>query len=122
MTIQEAISQADQLRPNDLDATAKLRWLSAMDGQIFTELLFAHVDAPESFDGYDAQTPQSTDLLVAFPYDELYPRFLAMRIDLENGELERYNNDAAVFNRLWQTMAAHYCRTHTPNGTARLRF
>lgn len=122
MTISEAISQADQLRPNDLDAATKLRWLSAMDGQIFTELLSAHADAPASFDGYDAQTPQTTALLIPFPYDELYPRFLAMRIDLENGELDRYNNDAAVFNRLWQNTAAHHCRTHTPNGTARLRF
>ena len=122
MTISEAISQADQLRPNDLDAATKLRWLSAMDGQIFTELLTAHTDAPASFDGYDAQTPQTTALLILFPYDELYPRFLAMRIDLENGELDRYNNDAAVFNRLWQSTAAHHCRTHTPNGTARLRF
>ena len=122
MTISEAISQADQLRPNDLDAATKLRWLSAMDGQIFTELLSAHADAPASFDGYDAQTPQTTALLIPFPYDELDPRFLAMRIDLENGELDRYNNDAAVFNRLWQSTAAHHCRTHTPNGTARLRF
>ena len=122
MTISEAISQADQLRPNDLDAATKLRWLSAMDGQIFTELLSAHADAPASFDGYDAQTPQTTALLIPFPYDELYPRFLAMRIDLENGELDRYNNDAAVFNRLWQSTAAHHCRSHTPNGTARLRF
>lgn len=122
MTIAEAISQADQLRPNELDSAAKLRWLSAMDGQIFAELLSAHADAPASFAGYDAQTAQTEALLVPFPYDELYPRFLAMRIDLENGELDRYNNDAAVFNRLWQSMAAHYCRTHSPNGTSRLRF
>lgn len=122
MTIAEAISQANVLRPNELDAATKLLWLSAMDGQIFSELLTTHADAPESFDGYNAETPQSTELLICFPYDELYPRFLAMRIDLENGELDRYNNDAAIFNRLWQTTAAHYCRTHTPKGTARLRF
>ena len=122
MTIADAISQADQLRPNELDAATKLRWLSAVDGQIYTELLCAHEGAPASFDGYDATTPQTDPLLIPYPYDELYPRFLAMRIDLENGELERYNNDAAIFNRLWQTTAAHYCRTHSPLGTARLRF
>ena len=122
MTIAEALSQANQLRPNDLDAATKLRWLSAMDGQIYTELLCAHEGAPAFFDGYDAQTPQTTALLIPFPYDELYPRFLAMRIDLENGELERYNNDAAIFNRLWQTTAAHYCRTHSPLGVGHLRF
>ncbi len=122
MTISEAISQADQLRPNELDSDVKLGWLSAMDGQIYSELLCAHEGAPASFPGYDAQTPSSTALLIPFPYDELYPRFLAMRIDLENGELERYNNDAMLFNRLWQSTAAHYCRTHSPNGTTQLRF
>ena len=122
MTISEAISQADQLRPNDLDTAAKLCWLSNLDGQIFTELFCTHTDGPASFEGYDAQTPQTTALLIPFPYDELYPRFLAMRIDLENGELDRYNNDAAVFNRLWQSTAAQYCRTHTPLGAKRLHF
>lgn len=122
MTITEALNQANALRPNELDTVTKLGWLSALDGQIFTELLSAHADAPDTFDGYSTQTPQTTVLLVPFPYDELYPRFLAMRIDLENGELDRYNNDAAIFNRLWQTMAAHHCRTHAPNGTKQLRF
>ena len=60
--------------------------------------------------------------MIPFPYDELYPRYLAMRIDLEHGELERYNNDAALFNRLWQTTAAHYCRTHSPKGVGQLKF
>jgi hypothetical protein len=123
MTIFEAIAQADLLRPNELDPAVKLRWLSTLDGQIHAELLSAHADPPGPFSGYDETTElQSTRLLVDKPYDELYPRYLLMRIDLEHGELDRYNNDAAVFNRLWQSTAAHHCRTHTPNGTARLRF
>lgn len=122
MRISDALNQANVLRPNDLDAGMKLGWLSALEGQIFSELLQAHEGGPEEFAGYDVSTPQTTVLLIAFPYDELYPRYLAMRIDLENGELDRYNNDAALFNRLWQTAAAHYCRTHSPKGTTRLKF
>jgi hypothetical protein len=123
MTILEAITRADLIRPNELDPAVKLRWLSTLDGQIHAELLAAHEGGPESFRGYDGETElRTTELLVPHPYDELYLRYLLMRIDLEHGELDRYNNDAAAFNRLWQSYAGTYNRTHKPKGTARLCF
>ena len=123
MTIFEAIARADLLRPNELSPAGKLRWLSTLDGQVWTELLALHEGGPESFSGYDGDTElRTTELLIPWPYDELYPRYLVMRIDLEHGEVERYNNDAAAFNRLWQSYAAHYNRTHFPKGVRRLTF
>ena len=119
MTVLEALTLGDQLRPNELDDAVKLRWLSALDGQIWTELLALHEEPPAPFCGYDGDTElQGTALLVPWPYDELYPRYLAMRLDLEHGELDRYNNDAAAFNRLWQSYAASYNRAHSPRGAA----
>ena len=123
MTILEAITQADLIRPNQLDPAVKLRWLSTLDGQIWTELLRGTPEAPEGFRGYDGDTElQSTRLLVPYPYDELYPLYLLMRIDLEHGETARGNNDAASFNRLWQSFAAWFCRTHSPGEAVRLKF
>ena len=173
MTILEAITRADRIRPNELEPAVKLRWLSTLDGQVCAELLCgfeatgnrqqatgdggreatgdggrglprqcAHWRAmtgseadstvgavidrpltPAGFRGYDGETEiGTTELLIPFPYDELYLRYLLMRIDLENGELDRYNNEAAQFNRLWQSFAGQYCRTHRPLGVERLRF
>ena len=123
MTILEAISRADLVRPNELAPAVKLRWLSTLDGQVRAELLSAYEEAPEPFPGYDENTElRETRLLIPAPYDELYLHYLLMRIDLEHGELDRYNNDAAAFNRLWQSFAAHYNRTHSPRGAARLCF
>ena len=123
MTILEAITRADQIRPNELDPAVKLRWLSTLDGQIHAELLSAHADAPGPFRGYDGDTElQGTRLLAEHPYDELYVRYLLMRIDLEHGEPDHYNNEAAAFNRLWQSYAADYCRKHRPLGAAQLHF
>ena len=86
MTILEAITRADLIRPNELDPAVKLRWLSTLDGQIHAELLASHAGAPEPFRGYDGETElQTTELLVPYPYDELYLRYLLMRIDLEHG-------------------------------------
>lgn len=123
MTILEAITRADLIRPNELDPAVKLRWLSTLDGQIHAELLTTHEGGPETFRGYDGETElQTTELLVPYPYDELYLRYLLMRVDLEHGELDRYNNEAAQFNRLWQSYAAGWCRSHAPKGADRLRF
>ncbi len=123
MTILEAITQADLIRPNVLDAAIKLRWLSTLDGQIHAELLCGDREASAAFAGYGEETElKTTRLLVPYPYDELYVLYLLMRIDLEHGELDRYNNDAARFNRLWQSYAGRYCRTAPLKETVRLRF
>ena len=41
MTILEAITRADRIRPNELEPAVKLRWLSTLDGQVCAELLGA---------------------------------------------------------------------------------
>lgn len=123
MTILEAITRADLARPNELEPGLKLRWLSTLDGQIRTELLAPYGEAPERFSGYGEDTDlAATALLVPFPYDELYLHWLVMRIDLAHGELERYNNDALCFNRLWQRYASCYSRTHLLPQPVPLRF
>lgn len=116
MNATEAIFLADQTRPNDFEPELKLRWLSALDGQVQAELYDAHLPGPEDGPG----DPEA--LRIPWPWDDIYVRYLVMRIDLENGELDRYNNEAAQFNRLWQSYAGQYCRTHRPLGVERLRF
>lgn len=122
MTLTQAIHQADLARPNELEPELKLAWLSALDGQIHRELLSAHLGPVPDLPVYGPETDPETELLVPGPWDELYVRYLLMRIDLENGELERYNNDAACFNRSWRAWAGDYVRTHTPLGVNALRF
>lgn len=122
MTIQAALERADLTRQNQLDGALKLAWLSELDGRLHTELFSAFDPAPEPFSGYDEDTDPDTALAVGHPYDGLYVQYLVMRIDLENGELARYNADAACFNRAWQSFAGHYARTHRPRGVGRLRF
>ena len=118
MTAAQAVFQADLTRPNELEPELKLNWLFSLEGQIRETLFRAHADGPET-----PQTRQpEAELALPRPWDELYLRYLVMRIDLENGELERYNADAACFNRAWRDYAAHYTRTHRPLGVDALKF
>lgn len=121
MTPTEALALADLTRPNAYEPELKLRWLSDLEGRIRAELF-------DAFEDGDVPLPAGSDLdpeaalQVPRPWDELYVPYLLLRIDLENGELERYNNDAAYFNRLYRSFACWYAHNHRAKGVDRLRF
>ena len=53
MTVSEAISLVDRLRPNQFPETIKISWLSKLDGQIFEEIIQTHEGgAADRFTGY----------------------------------------------------------------------
>lgn len=54
------------------------------------------------------------ELLVPFPYTNVYDYWLQSQIDLNNGELGKYNNTQAMFNAAFQTFSDYYTRTHMP--------
>ena len=77
-----------------------------------------------AFRGYGEDTDvEAVRLLVGPPYEELYPRWLVMQIDLAHGEIDRYNNSAAVFSALYKQYASWFTRSFMPlQRVAGLRF
>ena len=122
MTIKQALELAEELRPNELSADLKLHWLSQLDGELQTNLFDRFEGSPDPIGPYDAQTDPDTVLLVDWPYDDIYVRFLVMCIDLANGDLDRYNNDAVYFNRILHSYTAFYAHNRLPKAAAALRF
>lgn len=68
---------------------------------------------------YTIDTDPGTELLVKFPYDEIYVWWLASRIDWQNQEIDKYNNDRALFNNAYDTYSDWYTRTHMPKQRVR---
>jgi len=120
MTLREAIDRADALCPNGYEEHEKRAWLSALDGQIYEEVIITHAGAGD-WNPYTDLTPETTRLLAAAPYDDLYIPYLETKIDYYNGETARYNNAAAVFNTRLSEYKSWYNRTHTPN-SAQVRY
>lgn len=144
MTIQDAISIADEMKPNPIDADRKIRWLSDLDGMIYNELVITHISpdatwpTPEDhhpwgttpwpvrrsenmpvpqyppFKGYGNETDRGTVLLVPEPYSDLYPMYLCSKIDLTLAELDSYANTSTLFNNAYQTYCDYYNRTYMP--------
>ena len=123
MTIQEAITRIDDLKPNSYEMADKKKWLNNIDWMIKTEIIDTHEghEEYEDFEGYDTDTDLTTELLVGTPYDELYINWLEARIDYANGEYGRYNNTALAFNEALKQFRNYYNSTHMPL-TARLDF
>ena len=128
MTIDQAIHTVDELKPNQIERARKIQWLSALDLQIYRELICTHErgreEAPEIFGGYDQTTAPDSLLLAPPPYDEIYRFYLEMHIDLVNREFDQYNNSAALYATAWGRLSRMWHREHKPIGTeeARIRF
>ena len=64
---------------------------------------------PEYGDGDEGK-----DLLVPAPYDILYMYWLMSKIDLLNQEIDKYNNDRALFENAFEEMSDWWTREHMP--------
>lgn len=116
MTIKECIDLVDNVKPNQYSIEDKVAWLSFLDGIIINDVLKTHEGYDGGYDdflGYDADKV-GTKLIAEYPYDALYPAYLKMKIDEENGETARYNNSATMFNSYLGVYKKHYNKTHMP--------
>ena len=56
------------------------------------------------------------ELLIPAPDDEAYIHWLYAKIDQRLGEIDRYNNDALMFNMAWLEAAKRFNRMYRPKG------
>ena len=114
MTIAEAISKVDALKPNTYEQSIKIEWLSSLDARIKTQIIDAHECKDHIFFyGYD-ENDMDTELLARTPYDEMYLRWLEAMIDYHNSDDDRYNNAIILFNNAYKGYKDYYTRTHMP--------
>ena len=115
MTILEAITRIDTLKPNNYTLIDKVRWLSVLDGIIKKEIIDTHEGGDDVvFNGYDEATLQETELLVPAPYDDIYINWLESQIDYANAEYGKYNNSATAYNNAYSAFEKYYNRQHMP--------
>lgn len=118
MTIIEAINKVDVLKPNNYTQTEKVKWLSNLDGLIKSEIIDTHEGGENIvFNGYEDTTPVETELLVPYPYDDLYIKWLESQIDYNNAEYQKYNNSTKAYNNAYSAFERYYNRQHMPKQT-----
>ena len=121
MNIQAAMDLADQMKPNMMLRTVKLAALTEIDGIIWEELVMrhAHTAEEETKPAYDDNTDAGTELIMPSPYDMLYVYWLMSKIDLLNMEMDKYNNDRALFENTYAEASDWWTRHRMPNQETR---
>lgn len=116
MTIQEALDQADELKPNMMSRKLKVKYLTEIEQLIHAEIVMKHEHSEEDEirPVYTEQSDAGTVLLIPDPYSMLYVYWLMSKIDIQNQEDGRYNIDRAMFENAYETMSDWYTREHMP--------
>lgn len=109
--LKEVLAQADALVPNAYSPAQKTAWVSELEGRI---RLNVHLLSPENLSPYTYPEDQETELLLAFPHDDLYLAYLRAMIDLNNGEMDRYAVSAQVYNAKYGDYVRWYARNYEP--------
>lgn len=127
MTVSQVLAYVDDVKPNQYDDDIKIKWLSALEGRIFNDVINTHMrnydelieDTEEEtysyteFGGLDSWDME-TQLVVPDEYAELYSLYIMAKIDFSNGETDRYQNSSLMFNASYNDFTAWYNRTHKP--------
>lgn len=108
-TAGQVIRQVDDLSPNRYTHEQKLRWLGALEGRIYTEVLLTR---PEELEEVGERWQDA--LIVSWPYSELYTHWLMAQIHQANGELELYQNRMEQFNETFGAFERWYVRHCDP--------
>lgn len=119
MTINDLITEVDDLKTNQYSDEQKVRWINEIEGRILDEIIRNRKiredeEIPDEV-YYDEAIDMDTELLVKEPYSDLYRYYLFSMIDLSNEEYDRYQNSAVLFNNRYQSFADYWYRTHETN-------
>ena len=116
MTVQEALDITDEMKPNMMDRNLKLKYLTEIEQLIHDEIVMTHVHswAEARKPVYNDETEPGTRLIVPDPYSMVYVHWLMTKIDIQNQEDQRYNNDRALFENAYNTMSDWWTRHRMP--------
>ena len=116
MTLQTALDFADQLKPNMMSRQLKIAFLTEVEQLWHQEVLMKHehTEEQETLPEYDTDTDTGTELLVPDPYSMMYVYWLMSKIDMQNLEEDKWDQDTQRFEQAWGTASDWYTREHMP--------
>ncbi len=113
MTVLDAIKRFDDETENDIPIELKKEWLSEIDKKIAKEINYCRSGLSE--EAYTFEKADDFILCAIDSYSEIYIVYLTMKMNYMLAEIERYNNSANIFNRLYYEMTNYISRNYKYN-------
>lgn len=111
MTPSKAIEIVDRLKPNSYSDEDKLRWINELEGMVQRLVIQA-----DNITQLAYPEDMNKELLVPFPFDDIYTLFLEAKVDYYNREYGNYNNSAIMFEAQFNEYKKAYIREHGVKG------
>ena len=111
-TMNSVIEHVDSVKPNVYSEDDKYQWINTLEGMVSREVMQEEAPACELPGDADRE------LLVGYPYEEIYSLYVMAMIDFHNREYANYNNVMLMFQERLDQFKAWYIRHHAA-GTAR---
>lgn len=110
MTALKALEIFNNETENEISDELKKQWLSELDVKIAGEINKGRNSLSQI--GFSPEKALTTELTAVEEFSEIYISYLRMKMNYMLGEIERYNNSAAIFNRLYYEMSNFVSRNY----------
>lgn len=117
MTLNEAITRVQRLKPSQYDLKTLVQWISDLEGVMYAEIVSWHENTDDVAHGPYSETDMDAVLMAPDPYSEVYTKWLEAQIDYYNAEYSRYNNSMMMYNVALSNYSSWYCRSNVPKRT-----
>ncbi len=110
MTALKALEIFNNETENEISDDLKKQWLSEIDVKIASEINNGREGL--STTAFSPEKDMATELVAVNEFSEIYISYLRMKMYYMLGEIERYNNSASIFNRLYYEMSNFVSRNY----------
>lgn len=112
MKISEVLVAVGDVKPSQYEPATMIRWISDLDGKVYEDIMAGFEGCPEKPELPYSPTNQLASLLIPFPHEDVYVKWLMAQIDFHNADFDRYNNSMLMFDEAYQSFADAYARNH----------
>lgn len=112
-TIKEVLDRVDARKPNAFRAEQKTAWITELEGMLALNVFLMDICEAEQLH-YSWPEHGDTQLLVRFPHDGIYGLWLEAKIDMANGEYDKYQNSMIQYNEAYTNFVRWFARVYTP--------
>ena len=114
MKLIELLEAVTALRGQQYATDTLVGWANEIEGQVIDEV----VNMAEGFDlefiPMEYGVDDDRELTVPDRFQDVYINYLLSKIDFNNQETERYNNDVVMFNSSYDAFAGWFRRKYVP--------
>ncbi|MBE5801076.1 MAG: hypothetical protein E7319_02200 [Clostridiales bacterium] len=112
MTAPEILMEIGRVKPHQYTDDTLMRWLSELDGRVWEDVMSNYLPKDQKPALPYSATDALTQLLIPFPHDDVYIKWLTAQIDYHNADFDRYNNSMLMWQDAYQGFVDSFTRSH----------